>query len=63
LAGDLATFIKTDSLRFCFFEKYAQQCKHRWTKRGQIDEAEHALKTVVDMIEKQGIFPLEFPAT
>ena len=27
------------------------------------DEAEHALKTVVGFIEKQGIFPLEFPAT
>jgi hypothetical protein len=25
------------------------------------DEAEHALKTVVGLIEKQGIFPLEFP--
>jgi hypothetical protein len=27
------------------------------------DEAEHALKTVVGLIEKQGIFPLEFPTT
>jgi len=28
-----------------------------------IHEAEHALKTVVGLIEKQGIFPLEFPTT
>ena len=27
------------------------------------DEAEHALKTVVGLLEKQGIFPLEFPTT
>ena len=28
-----------------------------------LDEAERALKTVVGLIEKQGIFPLEFPTT
>jgi len=31
--------------------------------RVSFDEAEHALKTVVGLIEKQGIFPLEFPTT
>jgi hypothetical protein len=27
------------------------------------DEAESAVKTVVGLLEKQGIFPLEFPVT
>ncbi len=27
------------------------------------DEAEHALKTVVGLLEKQGVFPMEFPTT
>ena len=31
--------------------------------RVSFDEAEHALKTVVGLIEKQEIFPLEFPTT
>ncbi len=31
--------------------------------RVSFDEAEHALKTIVGLIEKQGIFPLEFPTT
>ena len=50
-----------------FMENWSQARERYETdkslNRVSFDEAEHALKTVVGLIEKQGIFPLEFPTT
>jgi len=50
-----------------FMENWSQARERYETDKSldrvSFDEAEHALKTVVGLIEKQGIFPLEFPAT
>jgi hypothetical protein len=50
-----------------FMENWSQARERYETDKSLVnvsfDEAEHALKTVVGLIEKQGIFPLEFPTT
>jgi len=50
-----------------FMENWSQARERYETDKSldkvSFDEAEHALKTVVGLIEKQGIFPLEFPTT
>ena len=50
-----------------FMENWSQ-ARQRYETDGSLrnvsfDEAEHGLKTVVGLIERQGIFPLETPAT